>query len=1073
MKHWRTILGISLALLVAGGGFVAWKVWPRKRVTVTDARKIRTPEANAQVRDILWDVPEPADEILRLTDGATDYALDTEGRRLVFVRGAGADADVYVRERVGETWGAAVALDAVNSPDGEFDLALSPDGNTLVFSSDRAGAVGGFDLFISRYSKGAWGSPAPINGANSAFDEIGATVSQHGTQVIFASNRPVDSGEAPGEQRSSTSTADVAADFNLYRADLLSEAPPVMIAAANSVWDELAAALSPAGDFLYFASNRRGGTGGFDLYRIRMLPDGYGAAELLDTTINTQRDELDPMLGLSGFQLTYRSSDGADDSRLLQSTSREVYRDVTFERGVVDWAALWRQIAPNLMWALLALILTLLFLAMMRDFRDRKIGLMARCLLASLLAHLVLMLLFNVLKVSTTIASAIGGQDRIRVSLLSEASAGEIGEQIRGEFVDVQTVAAEVANAERPALESQPVEAMTAVELAPRTSDLPSDAPSEASLTRIETTDADAASSASADVRMADALAELNSTFAESSFADVELPMPTAAETHTEAPTPAGVALVGETTLDSVAAPAQVATSQPAGAMSIDIGVFASVPTPSDAEALAQMIEANDSTPNGSTAVELPSTVTYSDAGAPMQLAALDEIALPGDVAAQSGRDELGVQVASIDVATPAQAALAMPTPKAGGELVELEIVGAASVSNADDVSEAIVRAAEDARGDIVPVAPAQDVPLDDDAIPGISLAIALPGGDGIEDKGLTPTGAISDESVDTAMPDVVWSASGLPSASEALAVSQRGSATLTTLGPESDTAWVTKDAMRASRESGADDADDTATTPTADIDDGADVPIVRIALGVGIPTAPPARPTGIRRGMIGRIVGTVEDAERGVGLSGARVLLALPDDDSIVAVTDDTGSFEIQVPPVPDHFALSASRAGYVPESLNIEAARVRGRTLTVNFALSRQSELVIALEADPDVHHLGNDKFQGRINSQFQRKTEGRTYRATFEVSRDQLPPNYSRAEVILMVKGVQCPHQVRINNRLINERLADAPRDGSFGEYRAAFDPGWLIEGRNQFKIRARSCSGDLDDFEFVNVQIRLRP
>lgn len=1072
MKHWRAILGLSLALLVAGGGFVAWKVWPRKRVNLTDARKIRTPEANAQARDILWDVPEPADEILRLTDGSTDYALDAEGRRLVFVRGEGASADVYVRERTGERWGEAATLDAVNSADGEFDVSLSPDGNALVFSSDRSGAVGGFDLYISRYSKGAWGTPVPIAGVNSACDEVGAAVSRNGTRLIFASNRPVASSVASDAGRAASRPSDMAVDFNLYLADLLSDAPPVVIVAANSTGDELATALSPAEDFLYFASNRRSGIGGFDLYRIRMLPDGFGETEHLDESINTPADELDPALGLSGFRLTYRSVRPGADSRLLRSTSREVYRDVTFERGVIDWAALWRQIAPNLMWALLALILTLLFLAMMRDFRDRRIGLMARCLLASLLAHLVLMLLFNVLKVSTTIASAIGGQERIRISLLSETSAGEIGEQIRGEFVDVETVATPVENAERPALEAQPVEAMSAVEIALKPSELPEDARSESALTRIEAADADATSSASTDARMADAPAELNAAFAESSFDDVELPESMAAEAHSEPPTPAGVALVGETPLDAVAAPAQLATSQPAGSLSIDVGVFASAPAPADGVALAMTIEATDATPNGSKSVALPSLTTFSDTAAPTGMLAVAEISLPGEDAAQSGPVEHGVQVASIAAATPSQAALSMPTPDAGGELVELTIVGAASVMDTDEASEALVRAVEDARGDVVPVAPAQDMPLDDDARPEVSLAIALPGGvDGHEAD--TPAANIGNERADVAMPDIPSAAGGLPSATEALAQSQRGSVALATLGPESDTTWVTKDAKRAGREAGADDAEENDSTPSADIDDGVDVPPVQIALGVGIPVAPPARPTGIRRGMIGRIVGTVEDAGRGIGLGGARVLLALPDDDSIVVTTDDTGSYEIQVPPVPDHFALSASRAGYVPESLNIEAARIRGQTLTVNFALSRQTELVIALEADPDVHHLGNDRFQGRINSQFQRKTEGRTYRATFEVSRDQLPPNYTRAEVILMVKGVQCPHQVRINSRLIGERLADAPHDGSFGEYRAAFDPGWLIEGKNQFKIRARMCGGDLDDFEFVNVQIRLRP
>ncbi|HPF40055.1 MAG TPA: hypothetical protein P5081_04380 [Phycisphaerae bacterium] len=1066
MKRWRTIVAITIALLLAGGGFVTWKVWPRKRVTVTDARRIRTPEPNARVRDILWDVPESAEDLLRLTDGATDYAMDADGRRLVYRRGDGAAADLFVREKAGERWSPPAPLDAVNSPDAELDVSLSPDGGTLVFASDRAGATGGFDLYISRYSSGAWGAPAPISVAESAYDERGAAVSRHGVRVFFASNRPRMS--RPGDGAESTSQPNApAGDFNLYCVDLLASAPPVAIDVANSVADELGGALSPADDFLYFASNRDDGAGGYDLYRIRLLPDAYGAVERLDDTINTPEDERAPILGLSGFRLTYCSGDG-DAAKLLRSTSREVYRDVTFERGVIDWAALWRQIAPNLMWALLALILTLLFLAMMRDFRDRRLSLMARCLLASLLAHLVLMLLFNVLKVSTTIASAIGRQDRIRVSLMSEASAGEIGEQIRGEFVAVDTVETEIADAERPALDSPSVEAMASVEVAPKSVEAPDDAPSDTALLRIETSDSQLVPAAPS-ATMSDTAPDLSELFASEASDDVALPEAAPAESRSEAPVPAGVALVGDTELESFEAPLQTPTSQPAGHL-MDIGVGALVDAPMDGETALSAIEPTDAAPDGvSNAVDAPSladAVAFETLARPL---ALGEVSLPGETSATSDRDEVGVQVAGVNVDAPKRAALAINERDAGGALVELAIANdSGAPTDAAPTSSAIE--ADDVSMDNVFAAAPTDAPAPDDpGAPALTLAIALPGDlPKAADATTSP-----DESVDIVSPKVALSETKLPSANEALAASQSGSVTLATLSPASDTSWVWRDARRANGDIRADDASDAGAPSSPSTEEGVEAPIVRVALGVGIPVAPPQRPAGVRRGMIGRIVGTVEDAERGAGLPGARILLALPDDNSIVAFTDENGSYEIQVPPVPDHFALSASRGGYTPESLNVDASRVRGRTLTVNFALSRQSELVIALEDDPDVHHLGNDRFEGRINSQFQKKTEGRTYRASFRVSRDQLPPNFTRAEVVLMVKGVQCPHQVRINNRLITKRLADAPGDGSFGEYRAAFDAGWLLEGENQFKIRARSCGGDLDDFEFVNVRIRLRP
>lgn len=1072
MKHWRSILAVGLSLLIAVSGLIAWRVWPRQRVSLTDARNIRTPESNAQVRDILWDVPEPADAILRLTDGSTDYAIDGDERRLVFVRGRGASSDVYMRQRTGDQWSPAELIDSVSSEDSERSVALSADGNTLVLSSDRPGAVGGFDLYISRFSKGAWGTPAPIAGANSRFDDIDAAISRHGTQLVFASNRPVVvGGEGAASVDTASQPAEVDGSFNLYCVDLLADAPPTLIDSANSARNELSPAFSSAEDFLYFASDRSSGVGGYDLYRLRLLGDGFGAPEHLDATINTPRDELDPALGVAGFRLTYRSSGGDEEgARLLQSTSREVFRDVTYERGTIDWAALWRQIAPNLLWALLALILTLLFLAMMRDFRDRKFSLLARCLLASLLAHLVLMLLFNVLKVSTTIASAIGGRETIRVSLMSEASAGEIGQQIRGEFVDVATVSAEVASAERAALQAEPIETRTDVEVAPAPSETLSDVPSDAALTLVEAADAPSETQV-ADAPMPSQLADIVEALAARDYDDVALPEPSAGATQPEAAIPAGVALVGETALDSPVAPTQLATTQPSGAMSIDVGVEAIAEAPTDSAAASQIVDAVDATPTRDAGRVAAVALASIDELPAMPFAA--EVAIPGSSAVESSHgEEGGLAVSSVDVARPGRAALAMSESSPGASVVELAVPVSDAEGFADSPAAMPVESIADADGAAAPTAPA-DRPFDVDvAAPAIELAIALPGAEDDADAGRRSAAADGGDESSVLLDDPGF-ASALPSASEALAESQRGSVSLATLGIESDTTWVTAGAEQATRRGETRDAEADASPIGEGVAQDAEVPVVRVALGVGIPDAPPPRPDGIRRGMIGRIVGTVEDAETGRGLSQSRVLLALQDDQSIVVESDEHGAYEIQVPQVPDHFALSASRGGYVPESRNINADKVRGRTITVNFALSRQTELVIALEDEPDVHHLGNDRFEGRINSQFQKQTQGRTYRASFEVTREQLPPNYAHAEVILMVKGVQCPHQVRINGRLVRERLADSPTDGSFGEYRASFDPGWLIEGRNAFKIRARSCGGDLDDFEFVNVQIRLRP
>ena len=134
---------------------------------------------------------------------------------------------------------------------------------------------------------------------------------------------------------------------------------------------------------------------------------------------------------------------------------------------------------------------------------------------------------------------------------------------------------------------------------------------------------------------------------------------------------------------------------------------------------------------------------------------------------------------------------------------------------------------------------------------------------------------------------------------------------------------------------------------------------------------------------------------------------------------------------------------------------------------------EEVVVTEAVPTVHHLGDDRYDGRINSQFQRKSEGARFTAEFELSDDQLPPRFNEANVLLLAKGIQRRHRILINDTLLDRRLDQSPGDGSFGEFRAPFDPAVLVAGSNTISIVAAPSSSDIDDFEFVNVRILLSP
>lgn len=194
---------------------------------------------------------------------------------------------------------------------------------------------------------------------------------------------------------------------------------------------------------------------------------------------------------------------------------------------------------------------------------------------------------------------------------------------------------------------------------------------------------------------------------------------------------------------------------------------------------------------------------------------------------------------------------------------------------------------------------------------------------------------------------------------------------------------------------------------------------------------------------------------------------------DPLTAMSDEQGAYELRLSEVPENFALSGTHPRYSPQSRSVRGAQVRGRTLRLDFALSPTNHETVAIEREPKVHHLGNDRFEGLANSQFQIKSEGKVYSTQFRLTEKQIRSASRQVELCMMARGVQCPAPVVLNGTLLDDGVALSPEDGSYRTVRIPFDCKLLKAGVNQIRMEAVSCHGDLDDFEFVNLQIRLSP
>jgi TolB protein len=83
-----------------------------------------------------------------------------------------------------------------------------------------------------------------------------------------------------------------------------SEATPVSF---NSPTRDFDPAFSADGKFVYFCSDRPGGSGGDDVYRVAVAADGFSTPENLGTSVNSAGNEFAPMLSSDGSSLLFSS----------------------------------------------------------------------------------------------------------------------------------------------------------------------------------------------------------------------------------------------------------------------------------------------------------------------------------------------------------------------------------------------------------------------------------------------------------------------------------------------------------------------------------------------------------------------------------------------------------------------------------------------------------------------------------------------------------------------------------------------------------------------------------------------
>src|SRR6266536_1839492 len=183
--------------------------------------------------------------------------------------------------------------------------ALSKDGLSLYFASDRTGGFGRNDLWVAQRASrdDAWGAPRDLGPAvNSVGDDFAPNFSNDGHWMYYSSDRPGGCG-----------AQDLYVSYRQHTQDDFDWQPTVNLGCVVNTpfndwlpdpFEDLATGVT----ILYFSSNRPGGIGFLNTYASTQAEDGsFGSAALVPELSSAARDAR-PVVSRNGLELYLASN---------------------------------------------------------------------------------------------------------------------------------------------------------------------------------------------------------------------------------------------------------------------------------------------------------------------------------------------------------------------------------------------------------------------------------------------------------------------------------------------------------------------------------------------------------------------------------------------------------------------------------------------------------------------------------------------------------------------------------------------------------------------------------------------
>ena len=208
-----------------------------------------------------WQAPE----LLNLNTLGHEATINVsaDGQTLFLYKDVAGDGGIYESKLVGELWSDPVLVGSdVNTKAWETHAAMTADGSTLYFVSDRKSGLGGRDIYrVTKLPTGEWSKAQNIGApVNTPYDDDAPFIHPNGRDLYFASKGHNSIG-----------------GFDIFKSELKDDGtwtqPENIGYPLNTVDDDVFFVTTADGRRGYFSSDKIGGYGEKDIYFVDLPAD--------------------------------------------------------------------------------------------------------------------------------------------------------------------------------------------------------------------------------------------------------------------------------------------------------------------------------------------------------------------------------------------------------------------------------------------------------------------------------------------------------------------------------------------------------------------------------------------------------------------------------------------------------------------------------------------------------------------------------------------------------------------------------------------------------------------------------